>query len=422
MITHISIRARVVLAVFALASIAVFTVLLGRFGGPQVGAGSTVYARFADAEGLSQNADVLVRGVPVGHVASIKTTRGGSTVALDLAHGAPALHRDASARIGSKTPLGESFVDLDPGTSAARSVGGDVRIATRPSVQIDDALSVLDRSGRASLRQVLSESATALRAPGASQQLSDTLAALDRATVALKALTGTVNGQGGQIASAVTSARALLREIGDHDASVRGIVRGGRSTITALAAADGAIGPSLDRAARIVHSATATLAAARPLIAQVRPFSSDVEAVAPHLSGALRALPKTASAADRLMTALPSVERSALPAFATARHDLPAIDSAVRALGPALRDTIPMLRYLAPRANTIAAWFSNTDALGQNGDVKGRWARFFVGFDPSSGFGLPRGPPGNSYTEPGDAAHSSGFRPGDFPHLMPFRP
>jgi hypothetical protein len=81
-----------------------------------------------------------------------------------------------------------------------------------------------------------------------------------------------------------------------------------------------------------------------------------------------------------------------------------------------------MLQYLAPRANTIAAWFSNTDALGQNGDAKGRWARFFVGFDPSTGFGLPGSPPGNSYTEPGDAAHNAGYKPGDFPHLLPFKP
>jgi phospholipid/cholesterol/gamma-HCH transport system substrate-binding protein len=60
--------------------------------------------------------------------------------------------------------------------------------------------------------------------------------------------------------------------------------------------------------------------------------------------------------------------------------------------------------------------------LGQNGDAKGRWARFFVGFDPSTGFGLPGAPAGNSYTEPNDAAHNAAYKPGDFPRLMPFRP
>jgi hypothetical protein len=77
-----------------------------------------------------------------------------------------------------------------------------------------------------------------------------------------------------------------------------------------------------------------------------------------------------------------------------------------------------MIRYLAPRADTIAAWFANTAALGRSGDSKGRWARFLVLFDPASALGIPGAdPPGNAYTEPGDAAANRAFRPGDFPRL-----
>ena len=418
MITHISIRARIALAVFALATVAIFVSLMARFGGPQVDRGRTVSATFADTQGLTQNADVLVRGVRVGHVVSIKLDGARSTVKLALDGAAPALHSDAVATVGSKTPLGESFVDLDPGTRGA----APTVLRTRRTVQIDDALSVLDRAGRTDLRRVLAVASTALRSPQSAQQLSDTLAGLDQAALALQALTGTLRGQDGQIASTVQNARGILSEVGDHDAAVRSIVANGRATVQALATARGSIGPSLDGAAKLVRGANATLAQARPLIAEATPFAANVDAAAPHLTRALRALPQTAASAGDLLRELPALKTAASPLLATAAHDLPAIDAAVRALGPDLQNLVPMLQYLAPRANTIAAWFSNTDALGQNGDAKGRWARFFVGFDPSTGFGLPGSPPGNSYTEPDDAAHNAAYKPGDFPHLMPFRP
>jgi hypothetical protein len=78
-------------------------------------------------------------------------------------------------------------------------------------------------------------------------------------------------------------------------------------------------------------------------------------------------------------------------------------------------------QYLGPRGTTIAAWFANTAALGDHGDAKGDWARFFVMFDPSTLLGLKAGaPPGNSYTAPGDAAHNTPYGLGDYPRLMPY--
>jgi hypothetical protein len=82
-----------------------------------------------------------------------------------------------------------------------------------------------------------------------------------------------------------------------------------------------------------------------------------------------------------------------------------------------------MVRFLAPRANTAAAWFANTADLGSNGDAKGKWARFFIFTDPATASGGPApSPPGNAYTKPDDAAHNAPYRPGDYPRLMPFRP
>ena len=72
-----------------------------------------------------------------------------------------------------------------------------------------------------------------------------------------------------------------------------------------------------------------------------------------------------------------------------------------------------------PRRRTVASWFSNTAALGTNGDKKGRWARFFVFFDPATLLGQQASLPNNAYTPPNDALNPQPFEPGDFERLLP---
>src|SRR5205823_3267830 len=80
---------------------------------------------------------------------------------------------------------------------------------------------------------------------------------------------------------------------------------------------------------------------------------------------------------------------------------------------------VTMARYLAPRSDTIAAWFANTADLGLHGDAKGSWARFFIFADPQSAVGARTTLGANSYTRPGDAADNQPYRPGDYPRLQP---
>jgi hypothetical protein len=81
-----------------------------------------------------------------------------------------------------------------------------------------------------------------------------------------------------------------------------------------------------------------------------------------------------------------------------------------------------MARWLAPRKRTVASWFSNTAALGTNGDAKGRWARFFIFLDPATFTGQKSTLPENAYTGPDDALNPQPFKTGDFDRLLPTVP
>jgi phospholipid/cholesterol/gamma-HCH transport system substrate-binding protein len=412
------------LAVFAAVSAAIFLLLSARIGGPgfDQAPAFTLRATFADAEGLSQGSDVLVRGLKVGEVRST-TTRGAVTeVVLGLDSARLPLHRDASLSVGEKTPLGEAFADLHLGRSGSRPPSG-ARVRARSSVEIDEALSLLDPAGRKSMVALTKTLGRGASSPAAAARVRATVDGLTGTVDSLHSLTATLHGQERDIATAVGSSRVVLGEIGRHDTAIRSIVRDGRTALSAVAAQRVGLRATLRRLPVVVDGARSTLAEAHPLLGEALPVAGALRSAAPSLTAAMNELPPVLRSARALVDRGPVLERAARPALTAARSLLPVAAPAVRLLGPALANAVPMMRFLAPRANTAAAWFANTADLGSHGDAKGKWARFFLFTDQATATGAPAGPPpGNTYTKPGDAAHNQPYRPGDFPRLMPFGP
>jgi phospholipid/cholesterol/gamma-HCH transport system substrate-binding protein len=382
-----------------------------------------VRALVANAEGLPAAADVLVHGVKVGEVSGTEARRGDTLVRIALDAGSPALHPDATVQIGSKTPLGEPFVDLDPGHAPGRVTRSGSVIRARSAVEIDDALAFLDRTGRTNLRAALIPLGRGAAAADTSAEVGQTLAQLAAVTGSLGTLAAELRAQRADLAGTVTDGRVVLDALAQRAAELRALTVDAHTALTAVADQRAALGGVLDRLPGLLSLADTTLQQARPLIARATPVVDLLTAAAPDLSAALRSLPFTMNAAERVLAQAGAIKRTAVPALAAIRGLAPLASAALARLGPALADTVPVAQYLAPRANTIAAWFANTADLGSHGDAKGDWARFFVMFDPSTLLGLTRGaPPGNSYTAPGDAAHNAAFAPGGYPRLMPYSP
>ncbi|MEA2125111.1 MAG: phospholipid/cholesterol/gamma-HCH transport system substrate-binding protein [Solirubrobacteraceae bacterium] len=420
MSTHLSAAARVILVVFLAVTVLLFAVLGARFGGPTVDVVpvTRLHASVPDTQGLSKQADVLVHGVRVGRVTGVAVRGSRADVQLALT-APPALHPDASIRIRAKTPLGEPFVDLRPGSAAGR-LDTSRAVPVQPSVEIDEALGLLAPRTRADLRALLRTTGEGVADPEA---VAGTVANLDRATRELRRHGAVLRGQDGDVGATIASSRAVLDELGAHDAALRGIVRDGTATLRATGSSPGDLRAAFAELPDVLSRAQATLGAAEPLLGHARPVVADVRAAARPLSGTLRAAVPVLRDASALTADLPALRRAADPVLAEARRLLPVAGPALARLGPALANVVPMVRYLAPRTDTITAWFANTSALGQNGDSKGRWARFLVMLEPATALGLPGGDPeGNSYTRPGDARDNQPYRPGDFPRLRASRP
>src|SRR5688500_3407514 len=75
--------------------------------------------------GLRDGSDVRVRGVRVGQVHGTSYEDGEARAELQLPSGF-SIYRDATARVSSRSSLGQRYVDIDPGTAAAGPLGDAV--------------------------------------------------------------------------------------------------------------------------------------------------------------------------------------------------------------------------------------------------------------------------------------------------------
>jgi phospholipid/cholesterol/gamma-HCH transport system substrate-binding protein len=415
-----------VIAFFAL-SLALLWFMLARLGDvPLPGAPTeSVRALLSNADGLTVQDDVLIRGVRVGSVTGVASRPPGTMVTLSLNAGTPHLRRDAAVSVGFKTPLGEPFVALDPGSdgSALPHGGAGATLRSTSTVEIDDALSFLDRAGRADARAALIELGRGAAARDTGQTESEALAALEQATARVGRLTAELSAQRGDLSRLVSDGGAVLSTLAARSTELHALTVGAHQTLQALAVQRPALAATLDRLPGLLSAARGTLLSVRPLIARATPVAAQLSAAAPALTHALEALPATSSAVERILAGAGAVQRDVVPALHRMMSLAAPAGTAIGELGPTLADLVPVARYLAPRGRTVAAWFANTADLGSHGDAKGDWARFFVMFDSSTLTGTPQGAPsGNSYTAPGDAAANRRYRPGGYPRLMPYSP
>jgi phospholipid/cholesterol/gamma-HCH transport system substrate-binding protein len=413
-----------VLLVTALA-IGLFSYLVPRFGGPKVRFSEPyeVNATFSDALGLEKSGDVWVRGVAVGKVEGVDTTGDRTRVVLSISDDYKPLYRNATVRIGQKTPLGESFVDLSPGTASAGPLasGGVVR-RVLPTVTTDQALRALDAPARRSITGLLGDLNSGARDPQAASQVHGSLTATAQTVHQLRAISETLRGQDRDVAALVRNGSTVVGAIGARERSLTQIVDGGSATLEAVAAQGPALEALLSRLPTMLNTTQAALAQTRPLLTEARPALADLRSASRALTPSFERVGPVARDASAVLSGLDAFNAQALPllkrALPTVQVARPTVTSATRVLD----EVQPLLGYLEPRKQSLAAFFSNMRASVSNGDAKGSWYRFNIFVEPGTALGIPGTTGRNAYTLPGDGLNNQSYRPGDFPRLQPYAP
>ena len=159
---------------FALSCFGLALFLWVTFGGPipLQAQGYRFQVDFSEATQLAQQSDVRISGVSVGKVKSIELSNKGdyadAVIELDSPY-AP-IPDNTRAILRSKTLLGETYVELTPGSKTAPSLpeGGSLPPAqVASSVQLDEVFRTFGKQTRQNFKAWMQGSAAALKGRGA---------------------------------------------------------------------------------------------------------------------------------------------------------------------------------------------------------------------------------------------------------------
>ena len=294
-----------------------------------------VHGVFSSANELHRNSPVRIAGVNVGRVTGVKRGPAGTAVvAMAVADAGRPIHADATMKIRPRIFLeGNFFVDLHPGTGAAREVpdGGTIPLAqTATPVQFDEILATLNSSTRDLLRTLVDQYGAALDGGGARAiraGVPSWTGAFKGSAIVAQAVRGTREHDLGdfiaaqaRVSGAIASRRTQLADL---------VVQFDR-TVGALAAHQADVSAS-------VAGLASTLRAAGPALGAVNRALPTLRAFIPEVRPGLRAAPKTLDLAQPL---LEQADRLLAPT------ELPALVSSLRPAVRSLTATEPGLGTL----------------------------------------------------------------------------
>lgn len=289
-----------------------------------------VNAEFANAQAVTpgQGQTVNIAGVPVGEIGKVTLNNGTANVELKIRRDHSPIYKNATMLLRPKTPLSDMYIDMKPGDASEGEIddGGTVPLAnTKPTVNFDEFLSVLDADTRDYFQNLLTAAGEGLE------------------------------GQGGNLRNGFkrfpTTGKYGTRIVKELDSRHKNIKR----AITNLALLAEALGDNSEIFASLIDSSSVTF----------RTWASQQESIRQIIQLAPGAFGKTADAAE---AATPVIADSAV-AFRNLQPLAKDLGVSLKALRPFFndqtkvtrdqfrplaRDSKPLLQVLAPAAEDFA--------------------------------------------------------------------
>ena len=355
---------------FALSCFGILLFLWLSFGGsvPLRPEGYRVNVAFPEATQLAKEAEVRISGVRVGKVRKVTPNEntGYTDTVVEIDSRFAPIPKDTRAILRQKTLLGETYVELSPGTGAGDVVADGGSLAqgqVSDTVELDEILRTFDPQTRRQFSIWLDQQGQAVRGNAEeinaaianltpfAQETDDVLEVLRRQSGATRRLVRDT----GEVFAALTERQGQLRDL---------IVNSNRVwEVTARRNAELAgtfrILPTFLRESRITTRRVTRFAAdTDPLIDQLRP--------------AARQLSPTLIGLDALAPDLRGLFQDLGPLVRVSRRGLPATEQVLdntrpllARLDPFLRQLTPIVDYLGLYRREIAAFFANDTAVTQ---------------------------------------------------------
>jgi phospholipid/cholesterol/gamma-HCH transport system substrate-binding protein len=417
------------MVLFALSCVGLLLFLWLSFGGkvPFNPQGYEVRVSFTNAGELATQADVRIAGVSVGKVISKSLDpQGNRTVAtIQLDNQYAPLRKDAKAILRTKTIIGETYVEITPGSSHAPPIpdGGLLsRSQVANAVQLSDIYDAFDEPTRKAFQQWQQQFAVAVK--GNDQNLNDTLGNLPQFAADATDILRVLDVEHNSVQNLVRNGSTVFAALGKDQSALRNLITTAHTTFTTTAQNNQALSDTFHVFPTFLDETKATMA-------RLQAFSTDTDPLIKALLPVAHDLGPTLHSVKVLSPDLEHFFVNLGPLITAAKTGLPAYRDVIRgatpllgSLGPFLEQLNPILSWLSLHQQLISDFISNgaagiaatTKSFGGGGI--GHYLRQFSPVGPETLSLAPTRDPNNrGNTYPGSLwlANAQNLIKGNFP-------
>lgn len=412
------IRSVITVVVFSLSCIGLLLFLWLSFGGsiPFAPQGYRLEASFPNAQALATQADVRIAGVSVGKVvAKSLDPRGNRTIAtIELDKRYAPIHEDARAILREKTIIGETYVELTPGSESAPPVpdGGTLaRTNVQPAVQLDQIFNAFDPTTRRAFQVWQQQLAIAVR--GNSQNLNSAVGNLPQFAADASDVLSVLDIEHAAVVRLVRNGGMVFAALTQSQSALRNLITSAGATFATTAANNNQLAATFHVFPTFLNETKLTFARLQTFALDTNPLISELIPVAQDLGPTLKAVRVLSPDLQRLFVdlgPLTTASETGFPALADVLHGAQPL---LGSLGPFLEQLNPILNWLSLHQQLVSDFISvgavglaaKTTAYGGGGLTCagvpcGHYLRQFSPIGPqTSGFAATRDPNsrGNTY-------------------------
>ena len=349
---------------FVMSCLGILLFLWIQFGGtvPLRPEAYNVEIAFPEATGLQQNLDVRASGITIGKVREVRVDQRTSRTIARLAiedEYAP-LPSDMRAILRTKTLLGETFVELSPGTRGAPKIfdGGrlaDARVAE--TVELDEIFETYDPTTRKAIQLWQQELGRAVRGRG--QSLNNALGHLPEFTDSASDLLEVLYRQEGAVRGLFRDTGVVYEALTEDEAQLSNLIRNSHALFSQTSDQRESLAEAfqifptfleesrftLERLEDFSRHAQPLVRDLQPVARELRPTLVSLRSLAPNLNTYFRGFDRQIDVSARSLPALREILDETRPLF--------------RSLGPFLSEFNPILEWLELHQHLVADFLGN---------------------------------------------------------------
>ena len=358
------------MVVFSLTCFGLLLFLWLSFGGPIPLQPKTyeLEVGFPEATTLAEEADVRISGVTVGTVKTKELDKGASrtNVKLSIESKYAPLPEDTEAILRQKTLLGETYVELTPGSKGAPKLkdGGKLKPGqVEPTVELDEILRIFSPETRDAFRDWTRSSAEQIE--GRSQDLNFALANLAGFAEDGAGVLKVLDDQKVALQRLVKNTGVVFGALNERDGQLRDLIVNSERTFSATAEQQENLARVFEIFPTFLAESQLTLARleefsneTRPLVRELGPVADDLgptvrdlSLLGPDLENLFRRLDPNIEAAPRNLPQAERFLRGAAPLFTALHRFLPELN--------------PVMSYANFQQDQVAHFFVNGAAATQ---------------------------------------------------------